>query len=556
MKLLIEDYSYPEELIQPCHIPEALADRGAISFSQVGYYFNPEENDCYFFLPKVILSGNDADPGLILNKYRPEEILNLTEAVEKEKIDREDFDFITVFSVWIYRAIAEFRKLNADSHITFEKSIASADNSPKPSDCSFLETVLSILEFANKNREFFMWTMKNIHSGYNRINWRKTISTQRAYIDEAEDTPVYLDLVNRKKQVNFEEELLVIFFSIVKYITDTYGFKCAVNLNYPLIAGQQFDNYLDGFGLTRLRQIKYKYFSDKALKMWHLCYNFFDRTSQIKSSSLKSEYLIAKDFNIVFEAMIDELLGDSSLTTGLKQQYDGKIVDHIYPYEALVNPVNDIYYIGDSKYYKTDAEVRGNSLFKQYTYAKNVIQFNLNLLLDGKGDKRQLPYRDELTEGYNITPNFFISSKISPDHQYNEPHFDNQGIPTKSEHFRNRLFDRDTLWLSHYSINFLYVLSLYAAANESAKERFKEETRQRFRKAIIELLNREYDFHRLLIAEEEMEDFVNRNFRKLSGKLFHYGDTLLLALEKGKPENKEICAWAGSLLKIESFKLQ
>lgn len=556
MKLLIEDYSYPEELVRACQIPEALADRGSVSFGQVGYYFNPEENDCYFFLPKVILSGNDTMPGLILSKYRPEDVINLTDSVKNGTIDREDYHFITGFSVWIYRAIAEFRRQNAGSKITLEKPIASADSSPNLSDSSFLETVLSILDFANENRDFFMWTAKSIHSGHNRINWRKTISTQRAYIDEAEDTAIYLDLVNRKKQVNFDEELLVLFFSIARYITDTYGFKCVVNVNYPLISGQVFDNYLGGFGLTRLRRIKYKYFSDKAIRVWQLCYNFFDRMAQIKSSSVKPEYLVAKDFNIVFEAMVDELLGDPSLTTGLKRQYDGKIVDHIYPYEALVNPVNDIYYIGDSKYYKADAEVKGNSLFKQYTYAKNVIQFNLNLLLNGKGDSRQLPYRDELTEGYNLTPNFFISSKITAGYQYGEPHFDKQGEPTKSEHFHNRLFDRDTLWLSHYSINFLYVLSLYAAANETAKERFKEETRQRFRKAVIELLNSKYNFYRLLIAQEAMVAFVNNNFRLLSGKLFHYAGTLLLALEKGKPESKKVYELVECQLKVESFQLE
>lgn len=533
MKLLIEDYSYPEELIEACRIPEAPTNRGRVAFAHVGYYFNLEENDCYFFLPKVILSGDNDTPGLVLGKYHPEALLDLADAAKAERIEREDCDFITSFSVWIYRAIAEFRRLNEGNNITFEKSIAVADSSPKYAECSYLETILAILDFADKNRDFFMWTAKNIRSGHNRINWRKTICTKRAYIDEDEDMAVYLDLVNRKKQINFDEELLIIFFSIVKYITDTYGFKCTLNLNYELISGQPFNRYFDGFGLTRLRRIKYKYFSDKALKVWHLCYNFFERSARIKSASAQSEYLIAKDFNIVFEAMIDEILGDASLSTGLKQQYDGKIVDHIYPYKALVNASDNIYYIADSKYYKTDAQVAGHARFKQYTYAKNVIQFNLNLLLEKRNDPRRLNYRDELTEGYNITPNFFISSKISSDRSYGAAHFSQQGTPTKSEHFCNRLFDRDTLWLTHYSINFLYVLALYAGANISAKERFKEETRKRFRRAIIKLLNEKYQFYRLTLPSvADIEAFVTRHFRSLCGKLFHFDGCLVLALER------------------------
>ena len=49
--------------------------------------------------------------------------------------------------------------------------------------------------------------------------------------------------------------------------------------------------------------------------------------------------------------------------------------------------------------------------YKQYTYAKNVIQWNMNLFLDGD-TKGQPQLRDTLTEGYNPIPNFFISARI------------------------------------------------------------------------------------------------------------------------------------------------
>ena len=125
-----------------------------------------------------------------------------------------------------------------------------------------------------------------------------------------DDAPVYLNPVNKKRQINFDEELLVIFFSILNYINDKYGFAAEININFPLIPKAQFENYIRGLGKVRLHQIKYKYFSDKAIQLWELCYAFFDRSHQINISSELQDYLLAKDFNIVFEAMIDELVGD------------------------------------------------------------------------------------------------------------------------------------------------------------------------------------------------------------------------------------------------------
>ena len=97
------------------------------------------------------------------------------------------------------------------------------------------------------------------------------------------------------------------------------------------------------------------------------------------------------------------------LIKDLKKNDDGKIIDHIYDYQSLIDTSN-IFYIGDSKYYKSNSEVGNLSKYKQFTYAKNVIQFNIDLLNKDKKEtyKPKIRYRDQLTEGYNITPNFFI----------------------------------------------------------------------------------------------------------------------------------------------------
>ena len=97
-------------------------------------------------------------------------------------------------------------------------------------------------------------------------------------------------------RINFDEELLIIFFSILNYVADTYGFTKEICCQYQLITGKRFETYLNGFGKTRLHQIKYKYFSDKALQLWNLCYAFFEESRKVFVSTDKREYLLVKNF--------------------------------------------------------------------------------------------------------------------------------------------------------------------------------------------------------------------------------------------------------------------
>lgn len=71
--------------------------------------------------------------------------------------------------------------------------------------------------------------------------------------------------------------------------------------------------------------------------------------------------------------------------------------------------------------------------------------------------------RDDVTEGYNIIPNFFISAMMNKDLKYSEGNIERRkGSELVSRQFENRLFDRDTLIVAHYDINFLFIVSLYA----------------------------------------------------------------------------------------------
>lgn len=555
MRILIEEHQYQAEQIRDVlHGIDAMQDiDGNVSINYVGYYYNTQLSDCVFILPKVLLE--DTPEGeRVFGKYAPETIVNLN---QNNPLSQQEKDFIYEFSVWIYRTIEVYNNTTRNG-IVYHQKIACLGKSNRQINNTFLDILLALIDFNKHNQDFIFFILKNIHSGYNRIHWSKTIATTRAIISK--NSPVYTHPVNRKKQINFDEELLIIFYSILNYISERYGFANHINCNFQLITGYRFKAYLDGLGKTRLLQIKYKYFSDKALHLWQLCYDFFDNAKRMNIQQERKEYLLVKSFNIVFEAIIDELLGEKNIPAGLKEQADGKRIDHLYSYQNLITTRNQepVYYIGDSKYYKLGHSIGKESVYKQFTYARNIIQWNLNLFMNDDKDDEELQYdkrnfgnvpklRDDLTEGYNIIPNFFISAKMAENLSFSDQisSTDREKKCFNTQHFNDRLFDRDTLLVFHYDVNFLYVVSLYARHNEHQKFAWKNRVRKMFRDEIQKMLDERYDFYRLTPKEEtQVEKFVSRNFRKLIGKIFSptkSNDYLILAFEKedSNEEQKE-----------------
>ncbi len=562
MKLLIEGYHYKKESIEG--LESLMGDLtwrdDTKSTNYVGYYYSAELGDCVFLLPKVVLD----EQGKLFGKYDPNSVVDVENLKDNKESGIEDYRFLYSFTVWLYRGLKEFVRLTPDSGIVRMRDISMLDQQGNEISNTFLDIMLSLQQFHEENPDYFTFIVKNLHRGLNKVNWTRTITHSQAVFENIEsnnfDEPLYLNPVNKKKMINYDEELLVIFFSILDYMRRMYGFDINVNYNYNLLSEVEFENWLEYYGAVRMKQIRYKYFSDKDLKLWNLCNNFFEKVMKIHSNHLYKDYLIVDNYHIVFEAMVDELLSDKGLAKGdLKEQEDGKRVDHIYAYQGLINQ-DKIYYIGDSKYYNIGAGLSDYSVYKQYTYARNVIQHNLSLFLEDEKDEQgrkknvgntYLIYRDEDTDGYSITPNFFISARINEDVNKREYFIDELKARNEVEsirHFENRLFDRDTLLLQHYDINFLYVLSLYAQSNDGLKREFRENTKKKFRKNILEYLKDTYQFFSLQLkpynkseeAEEEeatlddMQRAIGKHFKGSIGKVFRpYSDEkfMYVALE-------------------------
>ncbi len=552
MKILIEGYSYSPEVVKNV-LPEKrlLLTDEKVTIENVGYFRNSECNDFVFFLPKVLLEQIEVDgvkcdrvfavkgDPLMENGLAPEEIIDPEgETPDGRKLTAGQKSFLYEFAVWIYRAIAQFKARNPCSAAVWEqKEKQTGAFSRKYVTNTLLDVILALRRFHRDNRDYFLFKVKEKHSGANKINWTRTIAKSPAAIQKGR--PLYLNPLCRKRSVDFDEELIVIFYSILNYVKTKFGFPVQINMGYELITSEKFERYLCGYGIRRLKAIKYKYFSDRDLTLWQLCFAFFDKAHKANVVSSGEEYLLAKDFEIVFESMIDDLIGDDGIA-GLRDLSDGKEIDHLYLDESLTRRTaggDKTFYIADSKYYKRGNSLGGGSVAKQFTYARNLLQLDLDLFLNGddaseKTKKRRhaldevKSLRDNTTEGYDVIPNFFISATVPEDLKYEDDNlFLHSGTNEyKNIHFENRLFDRDTLILSHYDVNFLYVVKLYAQSDSGLKEEWREKVRDEFRKHIRGLLKERFSFFAMMpydeLSDEDASRFLHDNFRAVLGKVY------------------------------------
>ena len=563
MKIFFEEYEYPVERIKGTFesgLYSTSRDGGKARLNAVGYYYSTKVDDSVFILPKVFLFeeekviGEDGEKTTCITAFKRYDPLRIIDIDSESNPLKENGDDAVVFelSTWIYLAIKQYNKRNENNRIVEDNLITNVKSTGNQHDVTYLDVILSLRRFNKDHRHLFTFISIINSRGHNKINWRRTINSVHPVIQN--DLPFYLEYKTASKIINYDEELIVLFYSVLEYLKVKFRFNTNIDLNYNLIKPSKIQSMIETKKGTRiLKKIRHKFYKDELVALWKLLYTFFDKSEQIAAKNYPSETLLTRQFNNVFEDMIDMLLSDdqAELPDGLKDQPDGKRVDHIYRDLSLLDK-NLIYYIGDSKYYKDTTSLSENSIYKQFTYAKNVIQINLNIYFSNMqkwekyGDK-YLKYRDDLTEGYNVTPNFFIRGNVDPgnlnysEHQIKpERDDDKKEIIRESFQFMNRLFDRDTMFTKEYNINFLYVLSAYAAKADNRQ--FKKETRDIFRKDIIKLLSDRYEFYVLEEKDGNLKNALKSCFHLLLGKIYQPYEGcgyVIMALAKAAAFEKE-----------------
>lgn len=560
MRIFFEGAKYKSEFMTDIESWMYYNTQGGLSFKYLGYYLPEGKSEPVVILPKVFLDEN----GKFLKK-NPSEFVDIKEAIEKIEKGKTELpqglslqqlqDTIMGISTWIYRSIAHYIERVSESEITEESHAQNViSKKDEGSSATYLDTILQLFRFAKDHKNLFAFITNVNRQHRNKIVWNKTIKKSLPLIQDG--APIYMDLYSKKKVMDFDEELLKLFFSTLEYLKKTFSFDYDSTFNYETYRPTQIEQMLNGGRGTRLlRSIRYKYFSDDMVQLWELLFAYFDKAEKIKSHRNSSELLLVRDYDRVFEDMIDQLIGDDD---PLRNQKDGKIIDHIYKENDLLDS-NNVYYIADSKYYLDKNDLSSESIYKQYTYAKNIIQYNIDLFNDPKNTKKEWPdglrYRDELTEGYNITPNFFIRGTVNTDKtdearnnyinntkdlKLERVSKDKDGKSwdgfRKNIHYENRLFDRDTLPTQEYTINFMFVLAAYVSNSRNCSCR--DAIRAQFKKELTDVINKKYNFYTMTCKPGcVLKEEVDKWFKKLNGKIFRLSEDdgqIILALEKSQ----------------------
>ena len=560
MLVYFEGHRYPKDIVAPYFtdrdfnepvVPYQHDSKGYY-LEYIGYIFATSEkySGPVFILPKSFLAVDESDPDkrdtlLGESGLLPELIFDTDKDDNVLALSGRD-TFLPELSLWLFRAMVRFREdcKKEKDYKNLEKlyQLTPQDNSR---DRDFLSTAIRLIDFLSDHRNLFTQIHKINNSGRAAIDWNKTI---RKYPYIKESKPYYLDLQIKDKAINIDEELIILYYSVLRYLKDKFHFPITLgDIPYELLSPSEIQRYLDtGVGKRKMRDIKGKYFRDDLRTLWTLLDAFFTFNYSHDDKCPRKEALAVKEFDAVFEKMVDRLIGDTGKLAALKNQKDGKLIDHIYMDKSLIGKDSNIYYIGDSKYYSDSHDIEGVPLYKQFTYARNAIQYNIDqYYIKHKANPNAIRYRDKDTEGYNVTPNFFVRPKIQSDPlDFDTPSFspsDNQ--PKANKHFEDRLFDRDTLLLREYEINLIFLIAAYG----SYEDHWATSIRATIREDMLQFLQDTYTFFKIKPIDIPVTTpnghlfdipFLNYFHNLLAGKVYKESDNstdLILAFEKETP---------------------
>ena len=520
MKVIVEGERYSLSLLEEIIDPRFYKTYGTDGkVSHVGYFYSKLNNEIVYILPKVFI---DKD-GMVLFDFEKEQLASCGFYLNEHDRSASLKHLLILF----YRSLQEYKKRQPLNSIVNKDESLILDSNIGDNEYTYLDILLNMVNFHKENKNTILFIEKKYRSQqHKKVSWEKTIKKTLPFIDGNKD-PIYIQAINKRKIIDSEEILLSMFYSVLYHIKEEYKFNITIDKIYTIHKGKAFER-LSKKAPKILRKIKYKYFSDTLVKIYKLLEMYFNNSTTAKSRNKTNEFIRVDNYHIIFEDMIDKLFSDPlpNNMKKLKEQKDGKEIDHIFKYDALLDSEEQIFYIGDSKYYKTGASIGENSRYKQFTYAKNVIQFNVGIM-NGRRETINdinIRYRDQITEGYNISPNFFIQGRIYEDMNFEEDMLnipDGKDEPETSAHFVNRLFDRDTLFVHYYDINFLFVLKSYSQINSMKLKEFRQRCKIKFRTTLIQYLNNKYIFSEQTFESNEiLKTYVNNNFRSLVGKVY------------------------------------
>ncbi len=524
MYLIAEASDYPFDTLTNLGLADFITKTnvGTGRCNYVGYFKPSQAHEAIFVLPKVFQQN-----GVLFGRYSIE--LFATQPAE-QIITTQEHRILLQLVELLYFSLRKHQHDSVESSIIDETSGFTIKSSSGVDKATPFEAMLSLIAFHRQNP--YLWFQSQqmfLSRNPSKVDWKRTINQTRPIYTER--GPIFLDMLGPRKGKSTDDPLLIIFYSLLQEFHN-YDPSITMNPAVPALSPNVF-NALKPKIPRILRRIKNNYFSDQTRRLHLLLQTYFSVTT-VSHGSQFIEFLCTDDYQIIFERMVDNLLSDPSLLAKYKYLKDGKQIDHLFGHQDIFRG-REIIYIGDSKYYKEPSAI-SSQRYKQFTYARNIIQENIYIVNRGEKTLYSLNYRDELTEGYNVTPNFFIYGTVESTYQEPSPILRRDYSHVDSTyHFPNRLFDRDTLHVLYFQIDLVGLIRYNVDRGRRGRATLRQQVRLLIQNELVAYLNERYAFYVVRVDES----FISTNFRDLLGKLFRppsLEGLCILALERDQVE--------------------
>ena len=272
MRIYFEDYLYPPHLLEEYFgkMLEVCDDK--VKTRYVGYVYNRDKYDGpIFILPKALLLKRGGKMTFLgIKEAVPEKIIDL-ESPENPLYGSDIIGEISGFSIWVHQVIRRFYDENKRSNIIKEAELRRSSASASSGKKDLLSASMQLIDFFKEHETIFTTITKENHSGNNNTSWQRTISRTRPYIDQATQEPLYVQTVNKKKELDTNEKLIILFYSVLNYLKKEYHLKISLgDLIYPIMPAAKVGTLVSS-GITpkEIKGNKSSYFREDLRELWN-----------------------------------------------------------------------------------------------------------------------------------------------------------------------------------------------------------------------------------------------------------------------------------------------
>lgn len=372
---------------------------------------------------------------------------------------------------------------------------------------SFLDVLIRIRRFFKCNSNFFFTHIAKSCQQTGVIDWGATVAKTREIIVNRGADVLYPSPVYARHDIDVDHRLFVLFLSIVRYLKK-YGCIITEDLEIELLSDKEIEGMCTSKrGCRLLKSIRDLYYSDMAIEMWQLCYDFFDRSVSLQDRAYE-EYFYTMSFNLVFEKMIDTIIADPMASKKYSSAWAR--IDHVFEGPDPVIPNSKTLYVLDSKCYEEHESadtsvIRSNlnsdsdSAHKQKAYIDKIYG---EAAKNGGKTKNGIILLDHVNKTHRFIPNCFIVPTGDTENPTIEScNYDNKKYGHMIGHFEywhwkhKPLFGITTKYIFIFHIDLRSLMRVYSSKNLMVGSEFRNKIREKIFYEIKEFLLSQYDFN-------------------------------------------------------------